>query len=65
MRTTYALYARTLETREWVMCWNFDDEATARYLAVNRCDVGNIRLVKHLYEDGSLTQTEELETYYH
>ena len=65
MRTTYALYARTRDTREWVMCWNFDDEATARWLATRRGDVGDIRLVKHWYEGDSLVQTEELETYNH
>ena len=69
-KVTYALYAkamrsdREIKAGEWVMCWNFDDEKTARALAAARKDVGTIRLVKHFYQDGQLINTEVMD-YYH
>jgi len=61
-KITYALYARAIKGEqkgEMVMCWNFQDVATAEWVGQMRTrDVsgGHIEMWKHYYD----TETKEL-----
>jgi hypothetical protein len=69
-KTTYALYARAIhgpQVGEFVMCWNFDDEALATAVALQRVyDVGEIIMYRHVYGPADVNEPvsrEEMKTF--
>ncbi len=62
-KVTFALYARAIhgeQEGEYVMCWNFDNEALATAVALQRVhDVGQITMYRHVY--GPTNKNEPVE----